>query len=446
MFKRQIISNLNTWRLGTPHRPLVVRGARQVGKTTVINNFGQKFDNYIYMNMERPEERSLMESDMPFPELISLLFLKKGKLRKPGDTLVFMDEIQNSPKTISKLRYFHEDMPDLHIVVAGSLLENMVDMNLSFPVGRVDYLPVRPCSFKEFLVAMGRENLLELLHMYRYTVHFHEELMTLFNQYTIVGGMPEAVQHFADHRDLMAVESVYSRLLRGYIDDAEKYAKTKKINETVRFLMQYGWYHAGSVIRLGNFAGSEYRSREVSEAFRLLQRAMLLELVYPSTSALLPALPEHRRMPKLFWIDIGLLNYVTKVRKEIITLTELSDIWKGRVGEQVVAQELLTLNQDINQTRSFWTRGKGEGSAEVDLTWVVDSQLIPIEVKTGHNAHLRSLHSFMEASPLNVAVRVWSGSFSVDEVTTISRHKPFRLINIPFYLVGELEHIVRENG
>ncbi len=445
MFKRQIIKELNKWRNNTSHLPLVVRGARQVGKTTVINNFGMEFDNFISLNMERPEERSIVESGLPLQEMLPLLFLRKGIRRKNGDTLLFIDEIQNSPYAVSKLRYFHEDMPELFIITAGSLLENLVDMNLSFPVGRVGYLPVRPCSFCEFLSATQGEDKVELLSQYRHTVHFHDELMAFFNQYCIVGGMPEVVQHFADHRDMLAVDGIYSRLLRGYIDDAEKCAKTKKMTETVRLLMRYGWYHAGSVITLGNFAGSEYKSKEVAEGFRLLEKAMLLELVYPSTSARLPALPEHRRMPKLFWLDTGMLNYVTKVRQEIINANDLLDIWKGRIGEQIVAQELLNLNNDINQTRSFWTKGRGDGGAEVDLTWVVDSQLVPIEVKTGHNSHLRSLHSFMDASPISIAVRVWSGPFSVDDVVTTVGRKPFKLVNLPFYLIGELERIVREN-
>jgi len=446
MFKRLIIKGLQDWRNSVEHLPLVVRGTRQVGKTTLIHQFGETFSNYLYLNLERSEDKELMETKMPLRDLVTLLFVRLGKDRRQGDTLIFIDEIQNSPQTVARLRYFYEDMPELYVVAAGSLLENIVDVNVSFPVGRVDYLPVRPCSFREFLVATGRENQIEVMRMPEYTTPFHNEYMSFFNQYCLVGGMPEAVQHFADTQDLLSVEKVYRRLLRGYMDDVEKYAKTSKMTETVRFLMQYGWYQAGAVIKLGNFAGSEYRSREVAEAFRLLQKAMLLELVYPSTSTRIPALPEHRRMPKLFWMDTGMLNYAAKIRTEIISANNLLDVWKGRIGEQIVAQELLTLNNDINQTRSFWTKGKGDSGAEVDLTWVVDSHLIPIEVKTGHNSHLRSLHSFIDEAPIDLAVRVWSGPFSIDDVVTTIKRKKFRLLNIPFYLVGELENIVRKNS
>lgn len=444
MFSRDILKQMNLWRADKAHRPLILRGARQVGKTTVVNEFGKGFPNYLYFNLERDADRSLLETNIPLDDLVNYMFARKGKMKAAGDTLIFIDEIQNSPRAISLLRYFYEECQNLYVVAAGSLLENVVDVGASFPVGRVDFLPVRPCSFSEFVAAIGKESQLAVMENERLTTAFHSEYMSLFNQYFITGGMPEAVQHYADHRDLMAMNAIYSRLLRAYIDDVEKYTRGNKMTETVRFIIQNGWMLAGSTITLGGFCGSDYKSREVGEAFRLLQKAMLLELAFPTTSTIMPAVPEQRRMPKLFWFDTGMVNYVGKVRKEIIGATDIMDVWKGRIAEQMVAQELLTLNTDINQTRMFWTRGKGGQGAEVDLLWIVDGELIPIEVKAGHNSHLRSLHAFMDDTSGSVAVRVWSGQFSVDDVLTVNKKKNFRLINIPFYLVGRLEHIVRQ--
>ena len=423
---------------------MVLRGARQVGKTTLVEQFSSEFENYLYFNLEIISDRTLLESDIPLLQLLPLLFAQKNKPRLRGDTLIFIDEIQNSSKVVAKLRYFHEELPDLYVIAAGSLLENIVDIHTSFPVGRVDYLPVRPCSFYEFMAATGHESMLDILKTPTYTVPLHKELMGLFNQYCLVGGMPEVVQAFSNNQDFVSIDRIFSRLVRGYIDDVEKYSSTKTVNEAVRFLMQYGWIHAGETVKLTGFAGSDYRSREMGEAFRLLQKAMLVELVYSSTSCRLPSIPELKRTPKMFWMDTGIVNYVAKVRSEIIAAGDILDVWKGRIGEQVAAQELLTLSTDINQNRSFWTKGRGEQGAEVDLTWVVDSQLIPIEVKTGHNSHLRSLHSFMENAPVDVAVRIWSGPFSVDDVHTIGSDRTFRLINLPFYLIGELDNIIRK--
>lgn len=443
MFNRYILNDLNAWRMRERHLPLVLCGARQVGKTTVIQEFSSSFQNYLYFNLERKDDRELVEMELPMDTFMTLLFARKGVKQRQGTTLLFFDEIQNSPKTIARLRYFYEDAPYVYIVAAGSLLENIVDVKTSFPVGRVDYLPVRPCSFQEFVDATGHGEQLEVMKNPEYTAPFHQEYMAYFNQYCVIGGMPEVVQHFADSGDMLAVDYIFRRLVRGYIDDVEKYTRTSKLSETVRFLLQYAPYRAGSTITLGKFEGSEYKSREVGEAFRLLQKAMLLELSYPTTSTHVPAVPETRRMPKLFWFDTGIVNYVAKVRNELIGAKDILDVWRGQIGEQVVAQELLTLNNDINQTRCFWTRGKGESGAEVDFVWNMDSLLIPVEVKSGQNSHLRSLHSFLDESPIGFAVRVWSGEFSVNDVVTTRLHKPFRQVNLPFYLVGNLEQIVK---
>lgn len=222
MFRRNIISKLEAWKQDKKHKPLILRGARQVGKTTVVNEFGSQFDNYLYFNLERNENAKLFEMEIPLDDLVNMLYASVGKVKKEGTTLVFIDEIQNSPKTIALLRYFYEQRPDLYVIAAGSLLENLVDVKVSFPVGRVQYLALRPCSFSEFLGAIGKYNLLAVLSQKaEYTVAFHEQLMHLFNQYTIVGGMPEAVQQYAETQDVIGIEDVYETLVQAYKDDSE---------------------------------------------------------------------------------------------------------------------------------------------------------------------------------------------------------------------------------
>lgn len=443
MFKRSIINNLEEWRNSPLRKPLIIRGARQVGKTTIVHEFGKTYPNYLYYNLERRENTQLFESEIPLADLLVTLFSRSGKVRKEGDTLLFIDEIQNSPKTIALLRYFYEEMPWLHVIAAGSLLENIVDVKTSFPVGRVRYLPVRPCSFAEFVGALDQSNLLDIMYDTRLAYTIHPRLMSLFNQYVTIGGMPEVVQTYAYTRDMLAVNDVYETLLQAYRDDVEKYVKSNRLTDVVRFILERGWQKAGETVSLNNFAGSEYRSAVIGDAFRLLQKAMLLELVYPATSADIPLFTEIKRKPKLIWLDTGLVNYAAGIRNDVIRANDIVDTWRGRVAEHVVAQELLTLNDKISQRRAFWMRGNGGGSAEVDFVWQVDSMLVPIEVKSGINSHLRSLHSFIDHSHSNVAIRVWSGEYSVDEVTTVQGCKKFKLINLPFYMVGNLEYIVK---
>lgn len=442
MFKRKILSKLEAWKRDERHKPLILRGARQVGKTTVVNEFGSQFDNYLYFNLEMNESVRLFEMDIPLNDLVNMLFASSGKSQREGSTLIFIDEIQNSPKTIALLRYFYEQRPDLYVIAAGSLLENLVDVNVSFPVGRVMYMDLRPCSFYEFLGAMGKTNLLAVLSQKpEYTVVFHEQLMHHFNQYTIIGGMPEAVQRYAETQDIVAIEDVYETLVQAYKDDSEKYVRGNKLTEVVCFILSYGWGFSGETITLGNFANSGYKSREVGEAFRLLEKAMILELVYPVSSTQMPIIPETKRRPKLIWFDTGLVNYQAGIRKEIIGSTDMVDSWRGHLAEQITAQELLSIEDRVGQHRSFWARPNN--GAEVDFIFTHNSRLYPIEVKSGTNARLRSLHVFMDNSNIDTAVRVWSNPYSVDKVKT-PNGKEFRLINLPFYLIGNLHQVLDE--
>lgn len=444
MFKRKILSKLEAWKHDDRHKPLILRGARQVGKTTVVNEFGLQFDNYLYFNLERKEMVRLFEMDIPLNDLVNMLFASSGKQKQEGDTLIFIDEIQNSPKTIALLRYFYEQRPDLYVIAAGSLLENIVDVKVSFPVGRVQYLALRPCSFYEFLGAVDKSDLLAILSQKAaYTVAFHDQLMHLFNLYAIVGGMPEAVQRYAETQDIIAIEDVYETLVQAYKDDSEKYAKGNKLTDVVRFILSYGWAISGETITLGNFANSGYKSREVGEAFRLLEKAMLLELVYPVSSTQLPVIPETKRAPKLIWFDTGLVNYQAGIRKEIIGSTEMVDSWRGHIAEQITAQELLSMEDRVGQHRSFWARPNN--GAEIDFLFQHNSKLYPIEVKSGTNAHLRSLQVFIDNSNIDIAIRIWSKPYSVDLVKT-PNGKVFRLINLPFYLIGRLHQVLDEVG
>ena len=440
MFKRKILEKLEEWKNANRHKPLILRGARQVGKTTLVNEFGSHFENYLYFNMERNENVKLFEMDINIDDLVSMLFASLGKAKKEGKTLIFIDEIQNSPKTIALLRYFYELRPDLYVIAVGSLLENLVDVKVSFPVGRVQYLALRPCSFYEFLGAIAKNDLLAILSQkLEYTVAFHEQLMHQFNQYAIIGGMPEAIQQYAETKDVVAIEDVYETLVQAYKDDAEKYVVGNKLTDTVRFILSYGWAFAGETITLGNFANSGYKSREVGDAFRLLEKAMLLELVYPVSSTQMPVIPETRRMPKLIWFDTGLVNYQAGIRSEIIGSTDMVDAWRGHIAEQITAQELLALEDRVGQHRAFWA--KPNNGAEVDFVVSHDSRLYPIEVKSGTNSHLRSLQVFMDSSNVDVAIRIWSKPYSVDEIKTVNG-KTFKLVNLPFYLIGRIHDVL----
>jgi len=446
MFQREVLENLRKWAAKSKHKPLVLRGARQVGKTTLVNEFAKQFDTYLYLNLENKRTKLLFEEDFSIDELVSQIFLFCNKPREQGKSvLLFIDEIQYSPSAVAQLRYFYEDIPDLFVIAAGSLLETLISTEISFPVGRVEYLAVRPCSFCEFLRAMGETELEKAVKQRSISKTIHSKTMNLFNTFTFIGGMPEIVAHFSENRDFVSLNEIYDTLLTSYRDDVEKYAKNDTQKHIIRYILKGGWSYALQRITLGNFANSSYKSREMGEAFRTLEKTMLLELVYPAISTLIPASPDLKRSPKLIWNDVGLINYAANIQQEVFGSKDILDAYRGKIAEQIVAQELLATETRVTAQRAFWVREKKGSDAEIDFILQYDSKIIPIEVKSGHNAKLRSLHLFMEEVAHNTAVRIWSEPFSIDEITT-PNGKKIKLLNVPFYYVGQLKEILNENA
>lgn len=266
---------------------------------------------------------------------------------------------------------------------------------------------------------------------------FHNRLMQLFTTYALLGGMPEVIARFASGTDIVSLSDTYSQLLNAYKNDVEKYAGNNTQAVVIRYILEEGWSYAGQTITLGGFAQSAYKARETGEVFRTLEKALLLELVYPTINTVLPATSDLKRAPKLIWLDIGLVNYAAEIQKEYLLSKDLNDTWRGMAVEQIVAQELKALSNEVGKKRRFWVRAKRGSTSEVDFIYVLDGNIIPLEVKSGHNAHLKSLHQFMNEAPHDIAVRIWSGNFSIDPVTT-NEGKTFRLLNLPFYMIAAL--------
>lgn len=446
MFERDIFVRLREWASREKHKPLILRGARQVGKTTVVHEFGKEFDDYLYLNLEREEDAAVFEGTTDVHAILQAIYFLKRKPKREGRTLLFIDEIQCVPRAVALLRYFYEDMPELYVITAGSVLQSLLRQRISFPVGRVEYMSLRPCSFCEFLGAMGEKQIRDAIFQFALPPLLHDEVMRLFRQYTLIGGMPEVVADYAEHKDIIRLESIYNSLLTSYNEDVEKYATNRTQVEVIRLILERGWQMAGQTIKLGGFGSSAYKAREVGEAFTAMEKAFLLELVYPVVSTEVPLLPALRRAPKLIWLDGGLVNYAAKIQQEVFDAKDLLDAWRGHIAEQWVAQELAAFSGTIGYTkRNFWVRNTPSSIAEVDFVYQDGTRVIPIEVKSGNNAHLRSLHQYMDEASHDVAIRVWSGNYSVDEVKTLSG-KTFRLVNLPFYYVGILPEILKRLG
>ena len=433
MFERKALNWLRSWRNNKDHKPLVIRGARQVGKTSLVNMFAKEFDCYLRFNLDVEDDLRLFEKEMPVKDLYSLLLVMRNKVRNEGSTLIFIDEIQNSPLAIKMLRYFREELPEVYVIAAGSLLETMLDKNkqVSFPVGRVEYMALRPCTFEEFLGAMGETGLQEMLCSAQIPEVLHTRIMSLFNRYSLIGGMPQVVASYAETKDIVALDGVYQSLIAGYMDDVEKYTKSET--------------------PFDHFAASNYKSREVGEAMRILQKTMLLELVYPSVETNLPIVPDMKKRPRLMWLDTGLVNYAAGVQSELYSVDDLNDAWRGKIAEHIIGQELLGQNNLFLEKRTFWIRDSKNSQAELD--YLYNSRrygLVPIEVKAGSNAHLKSLQEFMFDSRCKYAIRFWNKPERKDVVHiekkdrdgTIIKSRDYTLYSLPYYYAGQLEKVM----
>jgi len=441
MIQRKAIESLQQWKECKDRKPLVLRGARQVGKTTAVVEFANRYDIFLHLNLEKTADRNLFEQYEDVNELIKAIFLYKKKVMSGGSVLLFIDEIQYSKKAVVILRYFYEEANHIHVIAAGSLLETIMDVRkISFPVGRVEYLAMRPCSFLEFLNGIGDDFDAELVRNLEATP-VHNRIIKLFNDYTLVGGMPAVISKYAENQDVLSLKRLYNSLLHSYKDDVEKYTKNANMIKMIREILDSGWFLAGSIITFEKFGGTNYSSKEMSLAFQTIQEAMLLELVFPVSSTQMPLIPNRRQRPKLIWLDTGLVNFVAGIQQDVFFTKDIQDVWRGRIAEQIVAQELLALDDSLSAKRIFWKRDKQGSEAEVDFLYKYKGLVIPVEVKSGHNARLKSLHLYMDETPHNYAVRVWSNPLSVDNVTTPDG-KLFSLINLPFYYVGVLDKVL----
>lgn len=449
MIRRNILDYFRQWAKRRNRKPLVVRGARQVGKTTAIKEFAREFDAFVMLNMELEADKKIFDSVDTAQKVLDILLLTRLNGLARGENkkiLLFIDEIQSQPKAIAMLRYFYEDLPDLYVIAAGSRLQELFKTGVSFPVGRVEYVSMRPCFFDEFLDGLGLYNLRNYLDNADYQEHLHDEFMSLFKTYALIGGMPEIVSEYAYSKSVTDLSPLYKGLLQSYDEDVEKYAVSRQQVAVLRHLLRNGWNHAGQSISFARFGGSNYTSSMVHDAFILLERAYLLNLDYPVTSVTAPAETAYSRSPKLVWVDTGLVNFSASIQEEYLTNTSLTDVWRGNAAEQIVGQELWqVLDRCYEDKQMYWLRDKNGSNAEVDFILPLDGKIIPIEVKSGANAHLRSLQSFMsQPGATDVAVRVWPGKLSMDTIQNPLSGREFRLLNVPFYLASKLDILIRK--
>ena len=433
-FERHITSHLEDWKAREHRKPLILRGARQVGKTTLVKTFSKGYDFFIHLNLEKPSDKSLFEAYDDVHSIVESLFLlNRIGVDNQKNTLLFIDEIQELPKAIHFLRYFLEEVPDLHVIAAGSLLEFAMKDVESFPVGRVEFLYLHPLNFAEYLQAIGHGAILEQLVKIPVSPVAHNLALSLFHRYAIIGGMPEVVKRDIKDNSLASLPRVYESIWGSYKEDVEKYASYPSQRNIIRHIMDTAPLYMDQRINFQNFGNSNYKSREVGEAMRNLNAAKIIQLIYPTTDMVPPIKPDLKKSPRLQFLDTGLVNHTLGIQAQLLSMNDLSNAFKGAMIPHIITQELLSLNTIANIKPYFWVREKLQASSEVDIVFPYGDKVIPIEVKSGSTGTLRSLHFFMDGVEHPYAVRIYAGEFKIENLETLNG-KPFLLMNLPYYL------------
>lgn len=398
--KRFIDKKLLNWKTSELRKPLILRGARQVGKTYSVLQFGKNHfsGNVHVIDFEKNlDVCPIFENNLNITRILAELELFLNASITPGEDLLFFDEIQNCPRALMALRYFYEDLPELHVIAAGSLLEFALKA-VSFPVGRVQFMEMYPLTFNEFLWATGKEKLVKLLTEPEPTLSetAHRLLLQNVKEYFLVGGMPEAVRVYSETQNYKRVFEIQEQLIDTFRQDFSKYAPFAD-KRCLNAVLLNTARSVGQRIKYNRLAEG-FTSPTIKRAFDLLQMARIVYKIPAASPAGLPlGASANERKFKASFLDIGLMQFISGIKiHEEFNKEDLLAIYNGALAEQFVAQQLIACNKG---ELYFWAREAKSSSAEVDFLTVSNGQICPIEVKSGKAGRLKSLHLLLKEFP-----------------------------------------------
>ncbi len=451
---REYTSFLRHWRQRSNRKPLIIRGARQVGKTYLVEEFANEFDTFIKINFEENASYCQVFADMDVKNILEIISLDFGCKIVPGNTLIFLDEIQTCPEIIPALRYFYEHVPGLHVIAAGSLLDHVLNkLKQPMPVGRLEFLYMYPMTFREFLIACGHDTLVNYLDSWSVDINIseiiHHKLLKLLCTYIFVGGMPEAVKVFVDESGLLEVERVHESILATMEIDFSKYGNGIDY-DNLRAILRYLPRGIGKKLKYSRIAPS-LKSDAIRKAFEKLELSRIAHRVSATSSVQLPLMQfANQKDFKPLFLDIGLATHLLKIR--LPDLEELMLVNEGELAEQFIGQQLLASEPFfINTELFYWRREQKDSNAELDYLVTHGSTTVPVEVKAGKTGTLKSLHVFMLEYGKNLAIRFNTDLPSITEVKTTVKMKSgnksvaYRLLSLPLYMVNFCKPVITDH-
>lgn len=455
-YERIIDKYLSDWAAKEDHKPLLLRGARQVGKSTAIRHLGETFRNYVEINFERhPEYKILFDGNLDVKRIVSQMTVMSGTAITEGDTLLFLDEIQACPNALMALRFFKEDMPALHVVSAGSLLEFALDELPTFGVGRIHSMYMYPMTFDEFLLANGER----LLMVERDSASsrepliapFHDKLIQMLRTYMIIGGMPEVVAKWVSTNNFLQCQELQDDIIFGYEDDFPKYRK--KVNPNLlRATMRSIALQTTTKFVYAHVAGN-YKAAEVKAALDMLEKAGLITPVVHSDANGLPLGGEaNLSIRKFLLLDTGLLlrilnmtlGDISDITTKILTDSVSDFVNKGPMAEMLVGLEMMRYQSpNLRHDIYYWTRQQKNSLAEVDYVTTNKLKVLPVEVKAERQGGMKSLWEFMRSKNVSVAVRCSLENFGEFDYVDPKSDNAVRHVHIcPIFAISMMHKIL----
>ena len=450
--RRKTLDRLKRWKEQRNRKPLVIRGARQVGKTHLVRTFAREsFDQLVEINFDREPDKASLFASSDVSEILALLQVDAGQKIVADKSLIFLDEIQAAPEVFPKLRYFYEEHPELHVIAAGSLLDFLLaEHTFAMPVGRIEYLHLGPVTFEEFLGARN-PSLLAFIKAFDLTqtfpAAFHKTLMGEVRNYFLVGGMPAAMDAYIQTGDFNEVAREHQSILQSYIDDFPRYQRRADVHLLRKSFSKVPGL-VGRKLKYVHIDPLE-KAATLSKTLDLLELARIIYRVKRSAANRIPLAAEvNDRDFKPLFLDVGLLSASLGLK-----LTDLVDKHgvmlanDGALAEQFIGQHLLYSGADYEKPELYyWNREKRNSAAELDYVLSIGTNIIPVEVKSGKSGSLKSLHIFIEEKDGTLAVRFNSDVPSKLEAKTATAsglRKPFTLISLPLYMVGQTKTVTR---
>lgn len=453
---RSELEILLQWIKKPQRKPLVIRGARQVGKSTLVNQLAEATGRFcLVLNFERNPELKDFFTDKDPKKIIEHLSIYSKRKLDPNTTLLFLDEIQAAPQVLEILRYFYEEYPEFPVVAAGSLLDFVLEQpEFSMPVGRIEYFYMGTLSFEDFLRALGEESLVEWIRSVSVEdtipLPLHQQCINLVKQFWLIGGMPAVVAHFAEHRDFQEIDNIKQNILQTYQDDFHKYGRIKQL-PLLRQAFNSIPRLVGQKIKYSNI-DPHSKSTQVREALDALNLAGIIHLVMHTQANGIPLGSQvDPRVFKSIFLDIGLQCAALGLNQlDIIKGPDWAWINRGSLSEQFIGQALLKLTSSYHPPQLFyWVRENAQAEAELDYVVQMQNQIIPVEVKAGKTGTLKSLHYFMREKKNPFAVRfnadVPSYLHNTAKLTNQEGSISYGLLSLPFYLAEQLGRLSNTN-